>query len=67
MVLSFLISYTGKLNFVENKKKTDINSEIKIKTEINGWILILDIRINGTDHIFIKLCNSNTETEKILS
>ena len=48
-----LISYIGTHNFVVNNQRTDTD----------GRILILDLRINNVDFILIIFYNANTETE----
>ena len=50
-----LISYIGTQNFVVNNQKTDNN----------GRILILDVKINDAKFVLMNLYNANTETELV--
>ena len=50
-----LVGFYGNINYSVKKKLSDNN----------GRILVLDVTINGTEYLLIKLYNGNTESEQL--
>ena len=45
--------------------KVDVLDKKKKKNDKNGRILILDVKVDETNFVLVKIYNSNTETEQV--